>query len=150
MIASTRSNSTRFDESPGGMGENVANLASDLMTLAELQTKLLWLDLQQSRIQAQFPLVMIVTGILTVLGVIPVAILSLGDAVASSSELPQYAARLIVAGGFLLVAIIAVWQGAAGLARATRTLERSKAELQDNLTWIKKVIQQTTTSNRRS
>lgn len=146
MAASASMNGHRVEESTAGVGENVANLAYDLVSLSELQAKLLFLDLQEGSAKAATPTALLAGGICMVLGSLPVVLLGLGGVLATWTSLSTPIAWLIVAGVALLTGIIAIRLAVIQLKQASLILTRSRSELNETIVWIKKVIQQTSFS----
>lgn len=142
MAHQTSMNGQRIDETAAAVGENVANLASDLISLTELQAKLAVLDLQETSSQAVWPAAVLTGGACLFLGTIPVLLLGCSGWLAKGAEISSEAAMAIVSLIALLIAGGCVWWGYAGVKQAVRVLERSREEFQANLRWIKKAIQQ--------
>jgi hypothetical protein len=141
-MSTSTSNGQTIEESAAGMKENVANLAYDFVSLGELQSRLFFLDLQETGAQATRPATVLVGAACVFLGTIPVLLLGIGGLIASNTLLSLPVALLLVAGVALLLSAVAAWFSAAALGRALKTLERSRAEFRENLDWIKRVIQQ--------
>lgn len=142
MAHQTTMNGQRVDETTAGVGENVANLATDLISLAELQAKLAVLDLQQTSAQAARPAAVLVGGACLLLGTIPVLLLGCSWFLTHLTLIAPEAAMLIVALVALAIAGVCLWQGYTRMMKALRVLDRSREEFQANLRWIKKAIQQ--------
>jgi len=147
MATSATMNGQRpVEESVAGVGENVAGLAHDLLSLADLQLKLLVLDVQESSARALTPAAMLLGGACLALGGMPVLLLGLGGMLAMWTSWPAPVAYLIVAVAAMVIGAVLVWLSATRLQKAFEVLGRSRTELNDNIAWIKKVIQQTSFS----
>lgn len=133
-----------IEEASTGVGANVANLTSDLVSLAELQGQLFMLDIRECGAKAARPAVAVGGGILLLSGAVPVLMAGLVWGLASRTTLPLEGACLLVAGVGFALAFIAIGYGLRKLQAASQVLARSRLELQENLRWIKKVAQQAT------
>jgi uncharacterized membrane protein YqjE len=136
------SNGQRVDESAAQVGENVANLASELVTLAELQAKLAVLDVQESAERAATPAAALIGGACLSLGAVPVLLLSITWALDRWTPLALEAAAAIVALIALTIGATCIAAAYARIKDSCRTMNRSREELQANLRWIKQAIQQ--------
>jgi len=143
-------NGQRIDETAANVGGNVANLATDLISLTELQAKLAILDLQETTAQAVTPAAVLVGGACLVLGTIPVALLGFSGLLAKGAGISLEAAMLLISLLALAAAGLCVWFGYSRILTAMRVLDRSRQEFQANLQWIKKAIQHSSTTKTRS
>lgn len=148
MIAANSSNGRQIESPPVAVGENIANLAQDILTLAELQVRLFLVDLQAARVSALIPAIVFVSGTCLLLGTTPVLLLAAAVALSDGFNLTIALSGLIVSGLSLCLSISGMWLAATRLMQATQPLLRSKDEFQENLSWIKNVIRQSTMSNR--
>jgi hypothetical protein len=116
---------------------SVTSLAHDAIELAELQAKLLKLDAQAAARNGGMSIALLVIGVCLLLGCVPVALIALAEVFAGQlgwSRAAAFAASATV--GLLLSAGI----GAAAWLRvksALSALQRSRDELNRNITWIK-------------
>lgn len=140
MQTATR-NGQRLDESAAGIKENLANVADDLMILAELQTKLLTLDLQDAAAKARGPVILMIGGGCVALGALPPLLMGLGGLLARSLEWSEPLGWLVVAGVALVVGVGAAWAASQNLCQCGKIFDRSRTELTENIAWIKRVIQ---------
>jgi len=148
MAASASVNGHAVEESAAGVGENVVNLAYDLVSLSELQAKLLLLDLQEGSAQAAAPTALLTGGVCLALGSLPVLLLGLGGVLATWTSLSTLVAWLIVSTVALLVGAVSIRLAVVQLRQASLILMRSRSELNETISWIKKVIQQTSFASR--
>lgn len=146
MVYQTAMNGQRIDETAAGVGGNVANLASDLLSLTELQAKLALLDLRESTAQAVVPAATLAGAGCLALGAIPVLLLGLSGALAEAASISSMSAMLIVALAAIAIAGIGVWIGYNQVKDSLKVLNRSREEFEANLRWIKKAIQQSSPS----
>ncbi len=123
-----------------GVVGNLAEFASDCTTLAELQVRLAVNDLKESVSQAARPLAGLVTGAALLLACLPVALLGLGELLASGAGLSRGAALLVVAGTAAVVAGLLFWSCASRFGASFQSFARSREELERNLAWLKTVL----------
>lgn len=120
---------------------NVSDFAHDVSALADLQWKLLAVDLRTSRERLLPALFLAAASALLFLAALPVLLLGGGRLLAEWTDLSLGAAYLLTAAGTLVVAAIL---GAIAYARfkgSLDLLQRSRAELQSNFQWIKSALQ---------
>jgi len=146
MVSQTSVNGQRIDETAVAVGENVANLASDLISLTELQVKLAVLDLKETSAQAVAPAAVLGAGICICLGTIPVLLLGISWALAHLTGVSPEAAMLIVSIVALLTAGISMALAYSRMVKSFRVLDRSREEFEANLNWIKKALQQSSST----
>ncbi|MBX3436927.1 MAG: phage holin family protein [Planctomycetaceae bacterium] len=134
----------RTTEPPAGtaLRQNIAVLAHDVITLTELQAQLFTIDLRETWQRSLVPLGMLLGGTILALGAIPVLLLGIGWVLVRQAGWSEGAAFATTSGGTLLVAAIAAWVGWQALKSALATLLRSKAELTNNVHWIKSALKQ--------
>lgn len=149
MAHQTTMNGQRIDETAAAVSGNVANLASDLLSLAELQAKLAVLDVRESTAQAVVPASVVTGGVCLLLGTIPVFLLGLSGALADSGLLSPVAAQLMVSVIAIATAAVCIWFGFQQVKRSLNVLNRSREEFEANLRWIKKAIQQSSPKSSR-
>lgn len=149
MVYQTSTNGQRIDETAAAVGGNVANLASDLLSLAELQARLVALDLRESGAQALIPAAVVTGGVCLALGTVPVLLLGISGALAGAVSISLVSAEMMVSVVAMAAAAVCVWIGCQKMIAALNVLHRSREEFEANLRWIKKAIQQSTSSTSR-
>jgi len=133
----TPGSSTRRPSAAAGVRNGVGDLMYDVVTLSELQAKLLAVDAREGVEKAKFPLVLLGAGAAFALGASPVLLLALGECLVlwlDWERAPAYVVSALlgaVVGGGLLYA--AVQQ----LGAVTNVFDRSQAEFADNVRWVK-------------
>lgn len=147
-MASQAAGNGRIDETAAAVGGNVANLASDLVSLAELQAKLAALDLREAGAQAMVPAGVLTGGMCLLLGTIPVLLLGISGAVANTGVVSPAGAMLLVSLVALAMAGGGIWYGYNNFKSSLIVLNRSREEFEANLRWIKKAMQSTSNSAR--
>lgn len=125
-----------------GMAGSVAGIASDAVTLTELQVQLAQADFAEAAERTKIPLAVCAIGGSLVFGSMPVLAFGLASLLASNSGMSAWAAQLIVGVVLLVVAIIAIIVAAAKLTQASKPLHRSAQEFRNNLTWLKAAVGQ--------
>ncbi len=149
MVSQATMNGRPIEEATSAVGEHVVNLTSDLVSLAELQGQLLVIDAKETCDQATTPALIAVAGVCVLLSAISLLLAAVVETLSIRTELTWEGACWLVAVGAILCATLAIGYGLAKMRRACRTLQRSQAEFQENLRWIKKVVQQAATSGKR-
>jgi uncharacterized membrane protein YqjE len=122
------------------LGRSVSHLGSDIITLVELQTALLQVDLRDWSRGMVKAAIALVAALAFLLASTPVLVLSLGYYLNSATEL-SLAASMLVAAGIGLVAAgafaaVGVWM----LKRDQTRFQRFKGELKQNISWLKQVL----------
>jgi hypothetical protein len=133
----TTGSAGRRPSAAAGVRNGVGELMHDVVTLSELQVKLLAVDTQEAVQKARSPLVVLGAGLGFALGALPVLLLALGECLVLYLQWERALAYLVSAllgaalGGGLLYA--ATQQ----LGAVTAVFDRSRAEFADNVRWIK-------------
>lgn len=142
MVDQTKMNGRHNETSPAaGVGRNLADLSHDLLTLAELQGRLLMVDFAEGKSNSIVPLILIVVGCLLALGALPVFLLAFGWMLVNLAGMSEHAAFFVVSIAAIVLAGAAVWGGYRMLTSALAVLSRSRQELHENLQWIKTALQ---------
>ncbi|HUG89712.1 MAG TPA: phage holin family protein [Planctomycetaceae bacterium] len=118
---------------------NVGDFAHDVLTLGELQGRLLLVDLREARNRALRPLVLGVVGVVLLLSSFPVLLLGLAWLIALTG-LPLWASLLIAAAIGVAVSGVLGWFAWRTIRTTFAVFERSRDEFSQNLTWIKSVL----------
>ncbi len=138
----------RIDEAAAQVSEGVANLATELITLTELQARLAVLDLQESGSLAIKPISLLSGGAGLALGTIPIILLGFTWLLDRMTSLTLDGAAFVVALISLVISGICIGVGYSHTKQAFCVLNRSREEFRANLQWIKKAIQQSTSFRR--
>lgn len=118
---------------------NLGDCARDVVELAELQARLLSLDLKQSVKRAVPPVILAVAALIFLLASFPVALAAVGYALVELADW-SYTAAFFAAAGIGLLLAVAMALAAWVLVRRITGFERSRAELAANLVWLKDVL----------
>jgi hypothetical protein len=122
------------------LGRNVSSFAHDVVTLGELQLRLLAVDVRDSAKAAGAGGACLVAGVLAAVGAIPLVFVTLALALiefAGWSQTLSFALATLL--GLISGAVLA-WVGWKQTLSAGKTLGRSKAELVQTLHWIKETL----------
>jgi hypothetical protein len=129
------------EEAPAAVfARNFSDCARDIVSLAELQSRLLSLDLKQVVRQAAVPAALAGTALAVLLGSVPIMLMTIAYALVDVAGWSRWAA-------FLLATVIGLILGS-GLAAGAyaifrnsfNALDRSRKELADNLRWLKEAL----------
>ena len=149
MVSQATMNGRPIEEATSAMGEHVVNLTSDLISLAELQGQLFWIDLHETGRQATPPALAVGAGACVLLGAIPVCLLGLVETLSERTALTREGAYWVTSLAAIVLAVAIMAYGIIRVRRACRVLNRTQTEFQENMRWIKKAVQQATLSSRR-
>lgn len=144
------SNRTTANDSPAparSMSRSVRQLGSDVITLMELQTELLQVDVREWVQSFIRPLVALIAAAIILLATAPVALVSLGYLLAATTELPLWGAMMTAAGVGLGLAAISAGFGVWLLKRDRRMLHRFSTELRKNIHWLKETLRSSPAPN---
>jgi hypothetical protein len=126
---------TRSDEPT--VADSVSGMAHDAIELGELQTQLLICDVKSSAKRARTSLILGVGGACLVLSSLPIVLIALAELLNDQMELPRAAGYalaaalgLLLSTGLLALAYVRIRSGIV-------TLERSRKELNRNISWFK-------------
>ena len=128
------------DASPHVLAQNMAGIAHDLITIAELQVQLFAVDLRALRKGVVRGLAIWVIGGALLLAALPTALIGTGLWLAAVAHLSTAAGLLWVAFGAVLLVIGLFLAGWRQFTRQRAALKRSKKELQNNLATMRQVL----------
>jgi hypothetical protein len=142
MVDQTKVNgsSRRAEAPPRAIARSTGELLEDLLTLAELQLRLLVVDVRQGVVRLAIAAGAIVAGAILLLGCIPVALAATALCLVETTSLtlPQ-AFGLSLVGGIVLAGGLAAG-GIMYLRRRLDILERSRAEWRENAQWFRSAL----------
>jgi Putative Actinobacterial Holin-X, holin superfamily III len=152
MVAQTPVNTTNGSgTSPQhGVAHNTGELLADALTLAELQSKLLVVDVQDDLRKLIAPLAVLITGAVVGLSCLPVALVTIALGLVAGAGLAPWLAFLISLGIGAAVAAGLVLGGVFYLKRGLTFLERSRTEWEQNVRWFKSLVRRLGSSSNRS
>ena len=138
----------KAETEPVPVTDHVVNLASDLITLVELQSRLLGLDWAASRPRLVYAITALCVSGALIIGSMPILTVCIAWWLAMLFDI-SFPLLVTV---FSLLTIVASTAGIASayqsLTAAAKSFERSQFELSANLRWIKSAIEQSGTSKR--
>jgi hypothetical protein len=131
------------DEQPAagkGVYRNVRHLGRDFVNLAELQFKLLSVDLKDVKGHALGPALGIGIGLVVLLATLPVAMIAAAHLLIDFAGWPPAAAYGLAAAVGLVIGGVLLFVCAKRIATSFSALHRSRQEFIKNLDWIKTVL----------
>jgi hypothetical protein len=141
MVTQTKISSN--GESPP-LGKNLSGFTRDVLTLAELQFKLLAVDCRDARASVGRGILLLGAGFILALAVIPVLVAALGFSLVELAGWSHAAAFGTAALVSLLLALVSGWYGWSRIKSASSTFQRSRAELRETFLWIKESLRHET------
>jgi putative superfamily III holin-X len=131
----------RADSPPRAVARSAGELVSDLVTLAELQGRLVVVDAREGVSKILWPAAVLAAGILVGVACVPVALAALALTLVETTHLTQSQAF-----GIALVIGLLIASGLAGgaiwyLHCCSAMFQRSRTEWRQNVKWAKDAIQ---------
>jgi len=130
----------RHDSSAQALTQSLANIAHDMVTIAELQARLLAVDLQGLRQGAQHGVVTLAIACGVLVAVLPTALIGMGLWLADVAHVSTAAGLLWISLGAVLFVIGLSLAGWRQLKRQGVGLQRSRNELRASLAAMKEVL----------
>ncbi|MBA3314216.1 MAG: phage holin family protein [Planctomycetota bacterium] len=128
-------------ESPSeGVRNGVSGLVHDVLTLAELQFKLLGVDAKAASGRAIMPTALIGAAAVFAASALPLLLLALAQLLRDQADWPPALATLTAVVVGLVVAGVLGFLGYRGLRHCLDPLARSRDELNRNITWLKSTL----------
>jgi putative superfamily III holin-X len=143
MVAQTSVDQTNVPPDPSppqAVARNTGELLSDAMTLAELQSQLLVLDIQDDLRKLILPLASLLTGIVLALSCLPIALVTIALALVAGTGIAPWLAFLISLAIGLVLASCFMFPAILYFIYQLNLLERSRSEWQQNLRWFKSLV----------
>lgn len=123
-----------------GVRRGATGLLHDVMTLAELQLKLLAVDAQAATGRAVIPIILIGSAAVFAASALPLLLVALAQVLRYQAGWPAALATLTaVVVGLLIAAGLGVF-GYLGLKRCLEPMARSREELERNVAWLKNAL----------
>jgi hypothetical protein len=123
----------------GSLRRNVSELVSDVAAMAELQLKLLVVDLGSAWAHARWPLLVCSGGVVLLVGAVPVLLLGGAEALLEAGW-SRWGAYLLIGAVAAAIALALVRIGAARLSGASGEFTRSRREWNENIAWVRRVM----------
>lgn len=140
MVDQTTINGTTRVAADSQRRSNASELAHDLLTLAELQARLVSIDARQGIAAAARSVFLLVAGGVLGLACLPIGLAAAGVALADAAELPLAAGLAIVFGGAVALSMVMLAVGWQYVSRAGAMFDRSRYEWQRNMQWFKQTL----------
>ncbi len=135
-------NNGNVEKPAAAMGRGMADFAADLTELAELQSRLFVEDSREATRQIAWPAAMLVAGLVVALGCAPMALIAFAVVLVQHGGMTHSAAcGLALAFGILLASGL-LFFGGKQFAGALHPFDRSKAELKENVVWVRDSLRQ--------
>jgi uncharacterized membrane protein YqjE len=119
---------------------SVSGLTHDVIELAELQARLLSLDLKRSSQKTRTCLILAVIGVCLLLASIPVALLALAELLVEQLDWSRSAALGVATLAGLLLSAIFAGVAYSIVRSGLVSLDRSRDEFNRNVAWIKSTL----------
>jgi uncharacterized membrane protein YqjE len=123
-----------------GLARDVSAFANDVLTLAELQSRLLAADLQECSRRGLVPGLVLIVGLTLSLACIPIAMVTIALGLNQFLEISHFTAFLFVAAGGAIGGVLLCAVGWMYVRQRASVLRRSRDEFVRNLRWIKRVV----------
>jgi hypothetical protein len=135
---------------PRAVARNLSELLRDMFTLADLQARLAYADTQRLMGDLVYPGALLLAGVVIALSCLPIALVAIAVGLDEATQLTLgQALGFTVAGGLVVGAGVAL--GAVlWIRRGLRPFERSLAECDLNMRWIKRLLEEQASSSRRA
>ncbi|HUE70919.1 MAG TPA: phage holin family protein [Pirellulaceae bacterium] len=129
------------DNSPSqAVARNTGELLSDALTLIELQSKLLLLDVQSDLRKLITPIALVLTGALLAFACLPIALTTLALGLAAGTGMELWAAFAISLAAGLVIAVALLGAGVWFLLHGLSFIAHSRVEWDQNVRWFKSLL----------
>jgi hypothetical protein len=125
---------------PHGVAKGMAELAHDIVSLAELQFELFRRDCREGLKRMLIPVALLLAAGIVAAGTVPIALILVAEFLVQTAGLSRAAAFSIAAMSGFIVAVAIGVVGWSYLRGVVRVFERSSEELTRNMTWIKHAL----------
>ena len=122
------------------LGRGIAALAHDAATVAELQAKLVALDLKASSRFIRLSLLLGIAGGTLLFACLPVGLIGVAELLVAVGGWNEWVAYLAVAIIGILASAMLFWLGWRTLQKSSGMMHRSQEELARNLQWFKAAL----------
>jgi len=145
MVRKTKMNdSTSYSNGKAqrGIGGRVAAFSVDVIELIELQFHMFVADLREGKSRLRMAVVMLVLGPVIAIAALPSLMWGIAAMLIEWAAWPAPVAYLVVGIVTLLLAGGLTWLGVKRLLASMNTITRSRAELMENISWVKSALMQ--------
>lgn len=133
-------NKTQSNGSGEGVVGSIAEFGNDIATLTELQLQLFSFDLKAATARAVVPVAVLAAGLVILLGSVPVLVAGAGLLLAGALGISNGLGLLLASLAAMLVVGVAVPFAIGALRRSVDAFQRSREELQRNISWVRTVL----------
>ncbi|MFO0909368.1 MAG: phage holin family protein [Isosphaeraceae bacterium] len=130
----------RASSNGNGVVGGLTDFGNDVFTLAELQARLVVLDLKECVSRATVPSIVLVGAVMLALGAVPVALLGIAELLATTLGIRAGWAMLLVAFSAILLAGVVLAAFSRRLTGSVQSFRRSTEEFVRNIAWIRTVV----------
>ncbi len=124
----------------GEVTTHASGLAYDLITLAELQARLLFLDMREATRRSAITAVILSAMAVFSVSAVPVCLLGISELLIEYAEWHRAVAYLTVGSVGAIAALIGAFIAAKRLVKIGAVFGRSHQEFQDNLEFVKRLV----------
>lgn len=130
------------DATVGDVTSHMSGLAYDLITLTELQARLLFLDVREATRRSAITVVILTVMAVFTVSAVPVCLLGIAELIIESAGWQRGSALLTVGGMGALGALVGAALAAKRLVKISAVFARSHQEFQENLEFVKRLVRQ--------
>ena len=138
--APLKSTNGRSESPPRAVARSAAEFVHDVLTLAELQGKLLVVDVETGLQKLIWPAAGLVVGVVLALCCVPLGLAAIALAIDETTRLTLAQSFGVVLGGAALVASVLIVGAVMYLRHGWNMFDRSRSELSRNLQWSKDML----------
>lgn len=143
-VMRTQTNGYHQRQGPvSGVARQAAHVLADAVELAELQAKLAKLDAANATRAALRPIGWLIIGMCAALASLPVLTLGLATLLDALTPMNAWQSQLLVGGLAAVVALSLIYFSIRSLSMVSSEFQRSAAEFNKNLAWVKLVFRST-------
>jgi hypothetical protein len=147
ITAAEKSESHDRELPPRAVARSTAEFLHDVATLAELQGKLVLIDVREGTAKLLLEIMMIAMGAIVALGCVPIALATLALVIAGTTTLSlALSFAIALATGLVLACILAI-PACLAVKANIRIFDRSLAEWRRNRQWAKETLRRLANSS---
>jgi uncharacterized membrane protein YqjE len=139
MRTSTNNLPTSNSHRPVDFAGNLSDVAHDITQLVELQGQLFVVDIKEAQEKLKTPIILAATGGLLSLCAMPLLLVAIAQGLILAG-LQSWAAYAIVSVVGLAIGGLLLWQSWRSMKDSALVLDRSRAELAQNVAWLKQML----------
>lgn len=122
------------------LGRGMAALAHDATSIAELQARLVALDLKDSSKPLRKAVILAVLGGALLIACLPVGMLGVAALLVEVANWEPWVAYLVTGGAGLVIGLVLLWLCWVTVRKTAATFKRSREELSKNVEWFKHAL----------